>query len=100
MSTICPQPLADTKEPFTDRTSQHSPSGSRELQPRGGDVPIRVLVADDHEFVRRGLRAILATDPRSFEGCAEAKSGYEAVEKARELQPDVVVLDVSMSGLN
>jgi len=62
--------------------------------------PIRVLVADDHEFVRRGLRALLAAKPEEFEICGEASCGREGVKKAKQLQPDVVVLDVSMPGLN
>jgi DNA-binding NarL/FixJ family response regulator len=62
--------------------------------------PIRVLIADDHELVRRGLCSLFATAPGSFEVCAEAASGREAVQLARELHPDVVVIDVSMPGLN
>ncbi len=62
--------------------------------------PIRVLIADDHDIVRQGLRALLAGDTSSFEICAEAASGHEALKKACEVRPDVVVLDVSMPGLN
>jgi len=62
--------------------------------------PIAVLIVDDHELVRRGLRALLAATPGLFEICDEAASGHEAVKKARHLRPDVVVLDVSMPGLN
>jgi DNA-binding NarL/FixJ family response regulator len=62
--------------------------------------PIRVLIVDDHEFVRRGLRALLTADSRAFEICGEASGGHEAVRKTRDLRPDVVVLDVSMPGLN
>jgi DNA-binding NarL/FixJ family response regulator len=57
----------------------------------------RVLIADDHTLVRRGLRAILESDPE-WEVCGEASSGLEAVTKARELLPDVVIMDVSMPG--
>jgi DNA-binding NarL/FixJ family response regulator len=59
----------------------------------------QILVADDHESVRRGLRELIMTE-REFEVCGEAGDGREAVEKARELGPDVVVLDVSMPGMN
>ncbi|MGH9430703.1 MAG: response regulator [Terriglobia bacterium] len=58
-----------------------------------------MLVADDHEYVRRGLRELIKTEP-GFEICAEAANGEEAVERTQSLKPDVVVLDVSMPGLN
>ena len=67
---------------------------------KSSQSPIRVLIADDHTFVRQGLRALLGAYPGVFEICAEASSGVEAVKKARELLPDVVVVDVSMPGLN
>jgi two-component system NarL family response regulator len=60
---------------------------------------MRVLLVDDHQMVREGLRAILERD----EGCTvvgEAASGREAVQLARSLKPDVVVMDVAMSDLN
>ena len=60
---------------------------------------VRILLADDHELVRRGLRAILAADPR-YEICGEASNGREAIEKARQLEPDLVILDISMPELN
>ena len=50
--------------------------------------------------MRQGLRALLADNPGAFDICAEAASGHDALEKARHLRPDVVVLDVSMPGLN
>lgn len=59
----------------------------------------RVLLADDHEVVRRGLRVVLEAKG-DLEVCGEATTGREAVEKARELKPDVVVLDISMPELN
>jgi DNA-binding NarL/FixJ family response regulator len=59
----------------------------------------RVLLVDDHELVRKGLRAILEATA-NHEICGEAKDGREAVEKARQLKPDVVVLDICMPGLN
>jgi two-component system, NarL family, response regulator NreC len=62
-------------------------------------APVRVLVADDHTIVRQGLASILrGTDDIIV--IAEAGDGYEAVEKALDLKPDVVVLDISMPRLN
>lgn len=75
-------------------------AGGGELQQERSGRPIRVLIADDHDLVRRGLREIFAADPVAFEVCAEAASGREAIDLARQMQPDVVVIDVSMPGLN
>jgi signal transduction histidine kinase len=60
---------------------------------------VRILIADDHELVRQGLRALLACRP-AWVVCGEAADGVEAIEKAAELQPDIVLLDVSMPRLN
>src|SRR6266852_8666225 len=60
---------------------------------------LRLLVADDHEIVRTGLRSLLEAQP-GWQVTAEASDGREAVEKAKELKPDVVVLDISMPSLN
>lgn len=59
----------------------------------------RILIADDHEIVRRGIRALIENHP-GWEVCAEASDGRDAVEKARELRPDLVLVDVSMPNLN
>ncbi len=56
---------------------------------------IRILLVDDHELMRKGIRALLERNP-SFEVCAEATSGVEALKLAHEHRPDVVVLDVTM----
>ena len=61
--------------------------------------PVRILVADDHAIIRRGLRALLAHDPE-FEIVGEACDGIEAVELAERVRPDVAILDVSMPHLN
>jgi DNA-binding NarL/FixJ family response regulator len=61
--------------------------------------PIRLLVADDHEIVRKGIRSLLEAQP-GWQVTAEASDGREAVEKAREMKPDVTVLDISMPSLN
>ena len=61
--------------------------------------PIRVLIADDHPLFRDGLTALL-TDGADTELAGAATSGTEAVELARETQPDVVIMDLHMPGLN
>ncbi|MEO7368252.1 MAG: response regulator transcription factor [Gemmatimonadaceae bacterium] len=59
----------------------------------------RILIVDDHAVVRRGVRALLESQD-GWEVCGEADNGLEAIEKAAELKPDLVVLDVSLPGLN
>jgi DNA-binding NarL/FixJ family response regulator len=60
---------------------------------------VRILLADDHEIVRQGLRAVLESR-QGWSVVGEASNGTEAIEKAIELVPDVVVLDVGMPELN
>jgi DNA-binding NarL/FixJ family response regulator len=60
---------------------------------------LRLLVADDHEIVRKGLRSLLEAQP-GWQVTGEASDGREAVEKAKELKPDVTVLDIGMPALN
>src|SRR5215467_5803174 len=60
---------------------------------------LRILVADDHEIVRRGLCAIVASHA-GWEVCGEAADGREAVEKTKQLSPDVVILDIGMPSVN
>jgi len=62
-------------------------------------MSLRILVADDHDIIRRGLKSLLTAKP-GWEVCAEAKNGREAVSLAEEHKPDVVVMDVSMPELN
>jgi DNA-binding NarL/FixJ family response regulator len=59
----------------------------------------RILVADDHEVVRHGLRVLLEAQP-GWSVCAEAADGNEALTNATEHQPDLAVLDIGMPGLN
>ncbi len=63
----------------------------------GGTV--RILVADDQEGVRRRVIATLVSH-EGYEVCGEAVTGLEAVEKARELKPDLIILDVTMPEMN
>lgn len=60
---------------------------------------MKVLLADDHRIVREGLRSLLESQP-DLEVVAEASDGRQAVEMARDLSPDVVVMDVAMPQLN
>ncbi len=60
---------------------------------------MRILVADDHELVRRGVRSLLQTRS-DIEVCGEASDGRDAIEQARRLRPDLIVMDISMPKLN
>ena len=62
-------------------------------------MTLRILVADDHEVVRRGLCSLLAAHS-GWEVCGEAVDGREAVAKANQLRPDIVVMDIGMPSLN
>jgi two-component system NarL family response regulator len=62
-------------------------------------MSIRVLLADDHQMLRDGLRAVLALED-DVEVVGEANDGHSAVEMAGRLAPDVVLMDIGMSGLN
>ena len=59
----------------------------------------RILIADDHEVARKGIRSLLE-DHAGWEVCGEAKDGRDAVELASKLQPDVFLLDIGMPNLN
>lgn len=59
----------------------------------------RVLVVDDQPSIRKALRNLLETQP-AFQLCGEAQNGYEALQKVRELDPEVVLMDISMPGLD
>lgn len=60
---------------------------------------MRCLLVDDHESVRMGVAAILSSRP-NLEVCGEASNGKEAVEKAKELKPDIIIMDVNMPVLD
>jgi DNA-binding NarL/FixJ family response regulator len=62
-------------------------------------LKLRILIADDHELVRRGLSSLLQAQ-EGWEICAEASDGREAVEKAKLLKPDFVIVDIGMPNLN
>jgi DNA-binding NarL/FixJ family response regulator len=63
-------------------------------------VPVfKILIADDHEVVRRGLISLLQAQT-DWQVCGEAADGRDAVEKAQQLRPDVIILDIGMPSLN
>jgi two-component system response regulator NreC len=62
-------------------------------------MSIRVMLADDHQVMRQGLRGLIEKNP-SFEVVGEAENGAEAVNIAVDLQPDVIIMDVTMPQLN
>jgi PAS domain S-box-containing protein len=66
---------------------------------RRPDVRKRILIADDHEVMRRGLRGLVESQ-EEWSVCGEAIEGNEAVSKTRELRPDLLILDVSMPGVS
>jgi DNA-binding NarL/FixJ family response regulator len=59
----------------------------------------RVLIVDDHAFIRRGVQTILHPFPE-WEFCGEADNGRDAIRMAGELKPEIIIMDVSMPGLN
>ena len=87
----------------------HSPSwidpifasvlGTEPARPLEGTLRKRILIADDHEMLRRGVRNTLQTQ-LDLEICGEAINGQEAVDKVKALQPDLVILDINMPVLN
>jgi len=65
----------------------------------GPSANIRVLIVDDQSFMRTALRRFLEVQP-SFKVCGEAHDGYEAVQQAMDLKPQVIVMDINMPGMD
>jgi DNA-binding NarL/FixJ family response regulator len=82
---------------MNDQQTVNAGASSAILRP--GIKPLRILIVDDHDIIRRGLRQLL-TARQGWEVCGEAKTGREAVAMAEEMKPDMVLLDVSMPDLN
>src|SRR5579871_6523198 len=74
-------------------------SGTAEVGAKSGMDQIRIVVADDHEVVRMGIKALLHQHPQLCV-VGEASTGKEAVEQAQAQQPDVVVMDIRMPGMS
>ena len=62
-------------------------------------TPVKLLLVDDHEIVRAGLRMLFSAEP-DVKIVGEAASGREAIEQVRKLEPDVVLMDVAMPDMN
>ncbi len=75
-----------------EATTQHISVGS-------GMNTLKILVVDDHDIIRRGLKDLLTAKP-GWEVCAEAKTGREAVALAEQFNPEIIVMDISMPDLN
>src|ERR1700736_335177 len=58
-------------------------------------MPARILIVDDHEVVRQGIRTILRARPQ-WDVCGEAANGREAIEQTKALKPDVIIMDITM----
>jgi DNA-binding NarL/FixJ family response regulator len=56
---------------------------------------LNVLIADDQDYIRRGLRALLSDEPE-IKVCGEARNGWDAIDMVQKLRPDVVIMDISM----
>lgn len=74
--------------------SECKPDGSQDTK-----AMVRILLADDHEIVREGLRNLLEEQPR-WEVCGEAVNGRQAVSMCQDMKPNIAVLDLSMPELN
>jgi DNA-binding NarL/FixJ family response regulator len=87
----------ESKLESIESTTDRPPSGPNAI---GRTMKtLRILIADDHVIVRRGLKSLIETRPE-WKVCDEAQSGREAVAKAEERKPDIVILDISMPELN
>ncbi len=84
-----PGALPNENKPFV-----HSPT-EQVAAPPAPNGRTRILIADDHEVARRGIRDLIANHA-DLEVCGEARDGLEAVAKTRELHPDLIILDLSM----
>ncbi len=86
-----------TLSPHDPRNSVPIPSSSSDRA--GSEKRIRVVLAEDHPVVRKGIGALLSGSP-SIEILGEAKDGQEALKKTKELKPDVLLVDIEMPHIN
>jgi len=98
MTTSPHTPPATSTSPSTTRTPANHPAAGHPPEALGGG-PIRVVVADDQDLVRIGLRALLGSE-EDMVVAGEAADGLAAVEQTRTHRPDVVLMDVRMPGID
>ncbi len=101
---VCQENLKRVLYPAIKRTGGSVPrlsahKGTCRWSPSANEAPLRILIVDDHEVVRRGVRSLLLTRA-DVDICGEAVDGREAIEKAQELRPDIIVMDISMPRMN
>src|ERR1700719_4660509 len=94
-------PMAASTEESAEQSAGELFRDSENFQanPRQRPVRKRILIADDHEVMRRGVRALVESQ-EEWLVCGEAIEGHEVISKTRELHPDLLILDVSMPGLS
>jgi DNA-binding NarL/FixJ family response regulator len=63
-------------------------------------MSVKILIVDDHEVVRQGVRSIISKSRPHWEICGEASNGEEAIQAAQNLDPDIVLLDITMPVMN
>jgi DNA-binding NarL/FixJ family response regulator len=61
---------------------------------------MKILIVDDHEIVREGVRTLLAKSRPEWDICGEARNGRDAIVAARDLGPDLIIMDISMPGMS
>ena len=94
-----PSPLYPILTELFVRLAMSLPPNPSAANVKEMDRKVRILIADDHEIIRRTVRSMLERY-RRFEVCGEAEDGFKAIEKAHKLKPDVVVLNVNMPVLD
>lgn len=88
-------------EPFANRNQTGPTLENNRLDKTEGKVSalLEILVADDHDLMRRGLRSVLEAQP-GWQVCGEAHTGAEAVQLAQQLKPHIAILDIAMPEMN
>jgi len=89
----------ETSESFEGRKIQEEKFVPKDAKSESNGWPKRILIADDHDVLRRGIRTMLESDP-DLEVCDEAVDGQDALEKTLALDPDLVILDINMPVMN
>jgi two-component system NarL family sensor kinase len=89
----------DSSQPYEGSDIHAIPPNSTELLVESNGHRKRILIADDHDVLRRGIRTMLESDP-SLEVCGEAVDGKDALEKTLAQAPDLVILDINMPIMN